>query len=184
MKFGWYPEGILFGHYFFRIRSQGVATLWDKCRSVSYEWPGLYGWMDGYLRMGWSIEQLIVLKIIWNSQNSCPHTETDPYVKKRKVEKFWEKFCLPIKFDIDNCGRQRVGVRWEPRGALVSMSQNVIGNIFSPANVTKDKFYPLYDIFGCHYQQWQMFCDIDTRKYIENYKISFLWYWHQKIYWG
>ena len=34
-------------------------AVWDGCRSVSYKWDWM-GW-DGYLRVGWSIEQLTLL---------------------------------------------------------------------------------------------------------------------------
>ena len=37
-------------------------AAWDGCLSVSYKWDGRVG-LDGYLRVGWSIEQLTLLII-------------------------------------------------------------------------------------------------------------------------
>ena len=83
--------------------------------------------------------------------------DNNPNMEKREIGKFWEKFCLQIKFDIDNCADRKRGVRREPRGALVSMSPK-----------TNFPHCHLQFIFWCQcHQRANFWCDIDNRKYIE-----------------
>ena len=168
MKFGWYPEGILFGHYFFCIRSQGVATLWDKCRSVSYEWPGLYGWMDG-----WISPDGVKYRAAYSAKNDMkqpkflPSYRNWPLCKEEESWKVLRKVLFANKI-------------WHWQLWPTESGREVGTKRCTCVNVTK--CHRQYIFSGqCHQRQilpfvWYFWVSLSTMT-------NALWHWHQKIYW-
>ena len=68
--------------------------------------------------------------------------ENNPNMEKREIGKFWEKFCLQIKFDIDNCARQeKVREEGSKRCTCVNVTkEQTFGVTLTTENILKNRY--------------------------------------------